>query len=321
MAHDHHDHAHAREPGQGHGRPTAERALWVALLLNAGFLVVELVVGLLANSLALLSDAGHMTSDVAALALALVAQRLARTAPGPNFTFGLRRVPVLGALGNALSLLIIAALILWEAYHRMQAPPSVPGWPVLVAGVVGLAVNLVSAWFLHRSAEKSLNIRGAMLHLFADALGSLGVIAAALVLLTTGWELIDPLISAGIGLLLVAASWPLLRDTTRVLLQGAPGHIDLERLRALLAQSPQVCSVADLHLWQIDLGQVVLTAVLVTDRTALPELDTASQALKARLRDELGIHHATFEWCAPGSGGATCAMHTPDATEPPGRPA
>jgi len=288
----------------------------VALLLNASFLVVELVVGLLANSLALLSDAGHMTSDVAALALALVAQRLARAVPGPGFTFGLRRVPVLGALGNALSLLIIAALVLAEAYQRMLAPPPVPGWPVLAAGVAGLGVNLVSAWYLHRSADRSLNVRGAMLHLFADALGSMGVIAAALVLLATGWAPIDPLISAGIGLLLIVSTWPLLRDTIRVLLQGTPGHLDLERLRALLTQSPPVCSVADLHLWQIDAGQVVLTAVLVTDRTALPELDAASQTLKARLRDELGIHHATFEWCAPGSAGAACAMSNPEVAAP-----
>jgi len=284
----------------------------VALGLNAGFLVVELTVGLLANSLALLSDAGHMISDVAALGLALVAQRLARAAPGPSFTFGLRRVPVLGALGNALSLLVIAALVLWEAYHRLQAPPPVPGWPVLVAGVAGLAVNLGSAWYLHRSAAESLNIRGAMLHLLADALGSLGAIAAALVILTTGWAPIDPLVSVVIGLLLVASAWPLLRDTIRVLLQAGPGHLDPARLRALLGQSEPVCAVADLHLWQIDAGQVVLTAVLVTGETSLPALDLASQALKARLRDELGILHATFEWCTPGSAGATCGMLPPD---------
>ncbi len=308
--------AHDQRPTPSHahhprGGGAVERALWLALGLNAAFLVVELVIGLLADSLALLSDAGHMASDVAALGLALVAQRLARAQAGPAFTFGLRRVPVLGAFGNALSLLIIAALILWEAWERLQQPPPVPGLPVLVAGVLGLAINVVSAWVLHRSSDHSLNIRGAMLHLLADAMGSVGAIVAAIVLMTTGWALIDPLVSVLIALLLLGSTWPLLRDTTKVLLQGAPAGFDEDALRQELLAHPLVSGVADLHAWQIDIGQVVLTALLVTDSDELAELERCSLELKQHLRQKHGIGHITFEWCTPG-GELACAWQQPD---------
>jgi cobalt-zinc-cadmium efflux system protein len=310
MGHAHAGHSHHHGHHQ-HGAGTAERALWIALGLNGAFLVVELVIGLLADSLALLSDAGHMASDVAALGLALVAQRLARAPGGPAFTFGLRRVPVLGAFGNALSLLIIAALILWEAGQRLQQPPAVPGLPVLVAGVLGLAINVISAWVLHRSSDRSLNIRGAMLHLLADALGSVGAIAAAIVLLTTGWAPIDALVSVLIALLLLGSTWPLLRDTTKVLLQSAPADFDEQALRQELLEHPLVGDVADLHVWQIDVGQVVLTALLVTDSGELAELERCSLELKQHLRREHGIGHITFEWCTPG-GELACAWQPPD---------
>lgn len=309
MAHAHDTQGHNHD----HGR-VVERALWIAFGLNAAFLVVELVVGLLADSLALLSDAGHMVSDVAALGMALVAQRLARSQAGPGFTFGLRRVPVLGAFGNALSLLIIAALILWEAWHRLQAPPAVMAWPVLVAGTAGLAVNLISAWVLHRGSDQSLNVRGAMLHLLADALGSVGAIVAAVVLLTTGWAPIDAIVSVVIALLLLVSTWPLLRDSTKVLLQGAPAGVEPEHLRALLCDHPAVERVADLHVWQIDVGQSVLTAALVTRRCELIELEQIAVGLKAKLLDEQGIQHVTLEWCTD-DGAVNCSFERP-AAEP-----
>jgi cobalt-zinc-cadmium efflux system protein len=284
-----------------HGGHTAERALWVALILNAAFLVAELIVGLWANSLALLSDAGHMASDVAALGLALVAQRLVRSRTGPAFTFGLRRVPVLGAFGNAVSLVIIAVLILWEAWHRLQHPPPVLALPVLVAGVLGLFVNLISAWYLHRSSDSSLNIRGAILHLLADALGSVGAIVAALVLMLTGWAPIDALVSVVIAVLLLASTWPLLRDTTKVLLQGAPSDCDPLVIEDALASHELVEEVADLHIWQIDQGQIVLSAVLVTRQHSLEQLQAAAQELKSVLLEKFQIQHATLEWCTPDS--------------------
>jgi cobalt-zinc-cadmium efflux system protein len=287
-----HDHAH----GHGQRHDAAEKALWVAFVLNLVFLVVELAVGLWTNSLALLSDAGHMVSDVAALAIALVAQRLARTRPGGGYTFGLRRVPVLGAFGNALALLVIAGFIVWEALGRLQSPEAVMATPVLIVGTAGLVVNLVSAWWLHRQSRESLNVRGAFLHMLADALGSVGAIVAAVVMLATGWVPIDALVSMVIALLILIGTWPLLRDSARVLLQIAPAGIDIEKLQEELCQAPEVAAASHMHVWEVDTGFVILTATLVATHGDLAALDRAADRLRERLNQEFGIHHATFEW-------------------------
>jgi cobalt-zinc-cadmium efflux system protein len=290
-----HDHsAHVLDPSRGSER--VERALWVALLLNLGFLLVEVGVGIWADSLALLSDAGHMVADVAALAFALVAQRLSRREANGAYTFGLRRMPVLGAFGNALTLLFIAGMILWEAWQRLRNPPAVAAWPVLIAGVTGLLVNLISAWWLHRSTSENLNVRGAVLHLLADALGSVGAIAVAIVLMTTGWRPVDAVVSAFIAALILIATWPLLRDSARVLLQRAPDRIPVERLRAIIQECPQVRRILDLHVWEIDAGLSVLTATVMAEACTLRDTDRATDGLRRRLAEELGIKHATFEW-------------------------
>jgi cobalt-zinc-cadmium efflux system protein len=300
MGHDH-DHAHFNSE-------MAERALWVAFLLNLAFLVIEVGIGLWTNSLALLSDAGHMVSDVAALAIALVAQRLARARPGSGYTFGLKRVPVLGAFGNALALVAIAALILWEAWRRVEHPQEVLAWPVLIAGVAGLLVNVVSAWWLHRSGGGSLNIRGAFIHLVADALGSLGAIVAAVVLMTTGWIYIDALVSALIAGLILLATWPLLRDSTRVLLQRAPKGIDMEGVKKVLCSPEPVQGAHHVHIWEIDAGWVILTAILVTDLHELAPLERLADELRGKLHDDFGIEHATFEWRTCESENIECRL-------------
>lgn len=291
----HHGHEHS---GQSRSTNT-ERALWVAFLLNLAFLVLEVVIGLWADSLALLSDAGHMVADVAALAFALVAERLSRTRPAGAYTFGLKRVPVLGAFGNALTLLLVAGLILWEAWQRLLHAPEVAPWPVLVMGVAGLFVNLLSAWWLHRSASESLNVRGAVVHLLADALGSVGAIVVAIVLVTTGWTPIDAIVSAFIAAMILFGTWPLLRDSTKVLLQTAPSRIEMDRLREVLKSSARVRRILDLHVWEIDEGLVVLTATLVTNTCALVDLEQATDVLRRELHDRFGIEHATFEWRTP----------------------
>jgi len=301
MGHDHHHHDH------GHDQRT-EKALWVAFWLNLAFLFVEVAVGLWTNSLALLSDAGHMVSDVAALAIALVAHRLAQTRPGGDYTFGLKRVPVLGAFGNALALLAIAGLILWEAWQRFAAPEPVLAAPVLAAGLAGLAVNVISAWWLHRSAKESLNVRGAFLHLVADALGSLGAVIAAVVMMTTGWWPIDALVSALIALLILAATWPLLRDSARVLLQTAPAGIDLAALREALCAPNGVCSAHHVHVWEIDSGWIILTAALVADELELAKLEKIADALRATLHRDFGIEDASFEWRTCEADGSKCSL-------------
>lgn len=292
--------------GMHHHKTIGERALWLAFWLNLAFLILELVVGLLANSLALLSDAGHMVSDVLALAIALVAQRLGRVGPTGSFTFGLKRVPVLGAFGNALALLVIALFILWEAWGRFQAPQEVIGWPVLVAGVAGLFVNVISAWWLHKSGDKSLNIRGALLHLAADALGSLGAIIAGVVLMTTGWLPIDAVVSVVIAVLIIIGAIPLLRDTVKVLLQSAPAGLDMQKLRETIEAGSGVQKIEDLHVWEVDAGRVVLSAILVTTNCMLADLEASAADLRQKLHDDFGIEHSTFEWRTPDGQGGEC---------------
>jgi cobalt-zinc-cadmium efflux system protein len=313
---DHSDHPGHHHHSHGHHHPdrllqtggAAEQALWLAFWLNLAFLAIEVGIGLWTNSLALLSDAGHMILDVVALAIALVAQRLARARPNGEYTFGLRRVPVLSAFGNGLTLLLICGVIVWEALHRLAAPPEVLPLPILFAGVAGLIVNLVSAAYLHRASKESLNIRGAFLHLLADALGSVGAILAAIIILATGWEPIDSVVSLVIVGLILVGTWPLLRDSSRVLLQKAPSGIDVGKLVAVLRAHPKVADARHVHVWEVDAGVVILTAVLLTQEAALPRLEEAANDLRRKLREQFSILHATFEWCSCGEDHHECRL-------------
>lgn len=300
--------------GHGHGsqkgRPTPARALWVAIILNGAFLILEVVIGLWTNSLALLSDAGHMVSDVGALAVALVALRLREREPSDHYTFGLRRAPVLGGLINAITLLIIVAFIGTEAVDRFQDPPNLDAVPVLWTGIAGLFVNLTSAWYLARSEDRSVNTRGAMLHLLADALGSVAAIIAAVGILVWSFPLADPIASVIIGLLILVGTYPLLRDTVRILLQRSPTGTGIVKLRDAIRAIEGVREVRDLHVWELDSGDLILTAVLMLDA---PDLETSvrrTEEVRALLKAEFEIEHATLESCpidlrsdAPNCGG------------------
>jgi cobalt-zinc-cadmium efflux system protein len=283
-----------------------ERALWFALWLNLAFLGVEVVLGLLADSLALLSDAGHMFFDVVALAIGLLTERLAHGQPGGSYTFGLKRLPVLGAFSNAIGLLLIVVVIVWEAVSRLRSPPEVQGVLVLITGFAGLFVNVLSAWWLHAASSHSLNARGVALHLLADALGSFGAIVAAVVLLTTGWLPIDAVVSLLIAVLIVLGTWPLLRDSAKVLLQSAPAHIDLTRVRHTLCASPIVQSTLDLHVWEIDAGLTILTADLATSCQTVAELEAGTAKLRKKLQTDFDIQHVTIQWHTTGSGKNGC---------------
>lgn len=290
-----HGHAHG---AADHGRPTPERALWVALLLNAAFLVLEAGVGFWTNSLALLSDAGHMLSDVSALAIALGAFRLSQRTPDATYSYGLRRAPVLGALANAASLVVIVVFIGIEAAERFSAPPQLDPGAIAATGFAGLFVNLVSAWYLARSRDESVNTRGAMLHLLADALGSVAAIIAALSVYLWDARLADPIASLIIGILILVGTWPLLRDTIRILLQGTPSSVRLEDAKAALLEDAAVASVEDLHLWGLDSGQLVLSAVVFlndADSQSLSESNAIVDGLRTMLRHRFHIAHATIE--------------------------
>lgn len=287
----HHNHEHDLSTAP-------ERALKVAFLLNLIFLIIEVVAGVLTNSLVLLSDAGHMVSDVAALALALFTERLVRLKPDGAFTFGFRRAPVLGAFGNALTLYIIVVLIFWEAWERLIHPPAIAAGSVLIIGITGLLVNSLSAFLLMKSHSTSLNVKGAMLHLFADALGSIGAIAAAIIMLFSKWTIIDPLISIGIGFIILIGTWPLLRDSIKVLLQAAPPRISMDEIRQFLLGDTSVSRIDDLHVWELNSGEIIFTATLVAydQACSLAAIQRVNERIHSELASRFDIHHATLEW-------------------------
>ncbi len=291
-----HGHGHGPARAHGHGaHDAATRALGIGVVLHALFMVVEAGVGWWSGSLALLSDAGHMLSDVGALLLAWFAQKLRERAPDASYTFGLRRLPVLGGLVNGISLLAIVVLVLIEAFERFGETPRIDGASVLVVGVLGLVVNLVGAWLLHRSGDQSVNVRGALLHVLADALGSVAAVASAVVILASGWTPIDAIASVVIALLILVASLPLLRDALHILLQRAPVGLDVTALRASLEAQPSVERVRDLHVWQLDSGQTVASLVVICSAQTLADASAVADALRLHLHDTYAVDHATIE--------------------------
>ena len=287
--------------GAGHLHGPADsargrRALWVALGLNAAFLVVQLAGGLAFGSLALLADAAHMGSDVVGLVVALVAERLSRRPATTRHSYGWRRAEVLGALANALTLLVVVGWIFFEALRRLPEPQAIEGGPVLLIAAVGLAVNVGSAVILAGVAGRNLNLRGAFLHMAADAAGSVGVMAAAILVLATGAEWADPAVSLLIAGLILWSTWKLLRSVVLVLLEATPADVDPEEVAAVLGADAAVASVHHLHLWSVASDETALSAHLVlADAPSLHEAQAAGNRLKGVLEDRYRITHATFE--------------------------
>lgn len=284
--------------GDGHAalhrrrRDQRRRLVW-ALALAASYMVAEVVGGLLTGSLALLADAGHMLSDVAALALSLFALWLAQRPATDARTFGWHRVEILAALVNGTALVAIALVVVIEAVGRMGAPPPVAAGPMLAVASGGLAVNLAALAILHGGREGSLNLRGAWLHVLSDALGSVAAMAAATGLWVFGWRWADPLASIAIAILVAGSAWQLLRETMEVLLEASPRHIDVAEVRDALMAAPGVASVHDLHVWTITSGLVSLSChVQSLEQVKDAELLADLQLL---LRRRFGIDHATIQ--------------------------
>jgi cobalt-zinc-cadmium efflux system protein len=288
-------HAHAHErPNGAHARSARDRtALLVALVLVLGFAAVEAVAGLVADSLALLADAAHMLSDGVSLGLALGASWLATRPASPNRSFGYRRAEILAALANGALLVALALWIFVAAAQRLSDPPEVQAGTVLAVGSAGLLVNLVAAGVLSRAAGESLNVRAALLHVRADVLASAGVIAAALVLLLTGWERIDPLVSILIAVLVLASSWGILRESTEILMERTPSGIDAERVGVEMAALPGVIEVHDLHIWTITSGFPSLSAHVTVEAAA--DCHLIRLELEELLRDRFGLDHTTLQ--------------------------
>lgn len=257
---------------------------------------VELVGGLVFDSLALLADAGHMLSDVAALFVALLAHRLVSRPPSVRHTYGLQRAEVVGAQLNALLLLVLAVWLLFESAHRFNDPQDVQGLGLVVVALLGLLVNLGSAVLLHHNKGNSLNMRGALLHMSLDAIGSVAALAAGVGILLWDARWLDPAASAAIALLIIWSGWHLLRETTHVLLEGTPRGLEVGEIESALTDDRAVESIHHLHLWNLASDVPALSAhIVVGSERTLHEAQLHSDRLKSMLRDRFGIEHATLE--------------------------
>lgn len=297
-AHDHahgHDHEHTHTHGAigAHTRDADRRTLMLVLALAGTFMFVEFAGGILANSLALLADAAHMLTDVAAVVLALLALRFASRPPTPEKTYGYYRMEILAALTNGVVLIILCFFILREAWERVREPVEVGGALMLGVAVAGLTVNVIMAFLLHRSAGESLNLRGAYLHVLGDLLASVGTITAAVIILLTGWHLVDPLISVVVALLILVSSFKLVRESLDILLEAVPAHLDLTEIRDAIEAIPDVEAVRDLHVWTVTSGYFAMSGHAI-----VRDLER-SQPVLARIHDlmheEFGIRHVTVQ--------------------------
>ena len=287
-----HDHGHAHGHHHHHGSGNAKRLL-IVLVLTAFYMVAELVGGVLSHSLALIADAGHMLSDVAALGLSLFAAWISRRPATPRRSYGYYRTEILAALANAATLIAISVWVCVEAYRRLHAPPEVAGLTVMVVAAGGFVINVAGMWVLHGGREENLNIRGAWLHVATDALGNIGTVIAGALVAYAGFAWADPVASVLIALLVLWSSWALLAESVEVLMEGTPSGIDADRVRESLHRVRGVQAVHDLHIWSITSGQVALSAHVEVDgcrpdREVLPELCGA-------LRDSFGITHVTLQ--------------------------
>jgi cobalt-zinc-cadmium efflux system protein len=293
-----HDHGHA------HGAPTTGTAaaayrgrLRVALSITLTVMVVEIVGGLMADSLALVADAAHMATDAVGLGMALLAIHFANRPPSGNRTFGYARAEILAALANCLLLLGVGGYVLYEAIHRFVTPADTEGGLTIVFGLIGLVANTISLTLLLRGQKDSLNVRGAFLEVVADALGSVAVIISAVVIMTTGWQAADPVASIIISIMIVPRTWKLLHETLDVLLEAAPKNVDMAEVRTHILALPGVEDVHDLHAWTITSGMPVLSAHVVVSSDVLNAIghEKMLHELQGCLGHHFDVEHCTFQ--------------------------
>ncbi|NKI69209.1 cation diffusion facilitator family transporter [Collimonas pratensis] len=283
--------------GHTHALPSGgnERYIWIALGLTSTFLVVEVIGGLVTGSLALISDAAHMLTDTMALAIALAAIRIAKRAADARRTFGYHRFEILAAAFNAVLLFLVAMYILYEAYQRFRSPAEIQSTGMLVIATFGLIVNLISMRLLSSGKDASLNVKGAYLEVWSDMLGSLGVIAGALLIRYTGWTWVDSAIAVLIGVWVLPRTWILLKESINILLEGVPEGMDIEKVQAAMRAVPGVLSVHDFHLWAVTSGKASLTAHVVYD-VAYSAEQQLLPALKETLASQFAVYHTTLQF-------------------------
>lgn len=288
MTHDHSSgHAHDHTAGAN------ARQLTIALALTGTFLIVEVIGGLVFNSLALLSDAAHMFTDAAALAIALLAIKIGQRPADEKRTFGYRRFEILAAAFNAVLLFVVAGYVLYEGIKRILDPEPVGSIGMLIVAAAGLVINLISMRILSSGKDRSLNVKGAYLEVWADMLGSLGVLVAAVVITVTDWRWVDPIVAIAIGLWVLPRTWILLRDTTHILLEGTPRGVALSDVRAAILATPGVASLHDLHVWVSGADQASCTVhVVLAEGT---DADAVRQAVGDMLEERFDLHHTTVQ--------------------------
>jgi len=272
------------------------RALLITFALTFSYFIVEVVGGILTNSLALLADAAHMLTDVFGLGLALFATWISQKPATPEKTYGYYRFEILAALANAVVLFFISFYILYEAYRRFKEPPEVASLPMILIAVVGLGVNLAGMWILRSGAKESLNVQGAFLEVVSDALGSVGVIIAGMIMLATGSYYADPIFSVAIGLFILPRTWKLLTQAVNVLLEGTPAHINLPAVEEMMLQVDGVEKVHDLHVWTITSGiEALSTHIVLAEQCDPKDGDRVLEQLSALLKEKLRIDHSTIQ--------------------------
>lgn len=313
LHHHHHDHAHTHAHAHDHGGHAHVphdfgRAFLIGIILNTGFVIVEAVYGVMAGSLALLADAGHNLSDVSALALAWGASVLAKRRPSSRFTYGLRSTSILAALINAAVLLVVTGGIAWQAILRFGQAHTIEGGVMITIAAIGVVVNTATALLFMPGREGDLNVRGAFLHMAADAAITLGVLLAGVAIIHTGWNWLDPAVSLVIALLVIAGTWGLLRDSVNLALHAVPPGIDAQQVHAYLATVDGVAEVHDLHIWGMSTTETALTAHLVFP-DAYPG-DAKRREISETLRERFAICHSTIQ-IEVGESGHDCDLAPP----------
>lgn len=289
MLEHHHNHTHSSE------LTAVNKAFLIGIVLNTLFVIIEGITGFWTNSLALLTDAGHNLSDVASLALSLLAFRLAKVKATPRYTYGYHKVTILVALLNAVILLIAIGGISYEAILRFKEPHPIQGQTVAIVAFVGIIINSITAYFFRHSKENDLNVRSAYLHLAADALVSLGVVIGGITILYTNWLWLDGIISLGIAIIILISTWQLLTDSLRLSVDGVPSNVDLEMIKSKILSLPNIVNFTHIHIWAISTTKNALTAELVLKNVKdLSEMEKIKHQVKHEL-EHFNIHHSTIE--------------------------
>jgi cobalt-zinc-cadmium efflux system protein len=298
--HGHHHHHHPAPDGNG-------RAFGIAIALNTAFVAIEFIYGFIANSTALMADAGHNLSDVLGLGLAWGAALLTKSAPTRRFTYGMRGTTILAALANALLLMVACGAIAWEAVHRFAHPEPVAGTTVSIVALVGVLINGFSAWLFVAGSKDDINVRGAYQHMAADALLSLGVVISGVVIIYTGWSWLDPVVSLVLVVVIVAGTWSLLKESIQMVLAGVPASVDATGVTAFLTAQSGVTEVHDVHIWAMSTTETALTAHLVMPG-GYPG-DAAIDEIVEHLREDFAIHHCTLQVEQGTTKHSSCCLH------------